>query len=285
MTVMKITNNKELAVTTMSIKVIERYVGDLLEISAVDREGAEQRAYEALHRLLTAVCLYEQMSGEEQLTVSQTMKKLQFFFCTKIVLKERKRKTEKKNFPPNPLLKENEEKEKVEKTPTPVVDSRVADTKKEIFRKECLAYVGTYDEQQVADFYHYWSEESTRTGKMRFEEEQYWSTANRLKRWVRNQVASEKAAATMRLERQKTRKSREQQREQAVEAARQQTASQLAQQARERERADAKREAEAEERRRTAVSPDVQIARNPTGFLAQISRERQAREARKEGRS
>lgn len=265
----------------MDIEVIERYVSDLLEISAVGREGAERRIYEALHRLLTAVCLYEQMSGEEQLTVSQTVKKLQYFFCTKIGLKERKRKTEKKSFPPNPLLKEKEEKEKVAKSPTPVADTRVADTDKEAFRKECLAYVRTYDEQQVADFYHYWSEESTLTGKMRCEEERYWNTANRLKRWVRNQVASEKTAATMRLERQKTRKSREQQREQVAEAERQQTACQLAQQARERERADAEREAQAEQRRRTAVSADVQIARNPTGFLAQVSRERQAKEARK----
>ena len=48
----------------MEVGRIERYVGDLLECSAVGRDGAEATVYEALFRLLTAVSLYEQMSAE-----------------------------------------------------------------------------------------------------------------------------------------------------------------------------------------------------------------------------
>ena len=39
---------------------------------------------------------------------------------------------------------------------------------KEDFRKECLSFIGQYDEQQVTDFYYYWSETSKR-GTMREE--------------------------------------------------------------------------------------------------------------------
>ena len=49
-------------------------------------------------------------------------------------------------------------------------------------------------------------------------------------------------------------------------------------QAAQREKADRQREAETEASRKGAVTSDEQIARNPNGVLAQIKREREARE-------
>ena len=69
---------------------------------------------------------------------------------------------------------------------------------KEAFHEECLKYVGQYDTQQLTDFYLYWSEENE-NGKMRFENERFWNTEKRLKRWVKNQYSSAITAAALRL--------------------------------------------------------------------------------------
>ena len=109
-------------------------------------------------------------------------------------LKERKKRGEKKKSPRTPLIKEKQP-EKIEKE----ILSLDADAK-EVFRKECLSFIGHYDEQQVTDFYHYWSEASKR-GTMRFQRQKYWDTEKRLKRWCKNRYSSENTAAALRLER------------------------------------------------------------------------------------
>lgn len=109
-------------------------------------------------------------------------------------LKERKKRGEKKKSPRTPLIKEKKP-EKIEKE----ILSLDADAK-EVFRKECLSFIGQYDEQQVTDFYHYWSEASKR-GTMRFQRQKYWDTEKRLKRWCKNRYSSENTAAALRLER------------------------------------------------------------------------------------
>ena len=98
----------------MELTRIERYVSDLLECSAVGRDGAEATVYEALFRLLTAVSLYEQMSAEEKAFFTAMKKKLQYFFSASFNVKERKETKKKKNFPPNPLIKEKAKKETAE---------------------------------------------------------------------------------------------------------------------------------------------------------------------------
>ena len=109
-------------------------------------------------------------------------------------LKERKKRGEKKKSPRTPLIKEKLP-QKIEK------ESLSLDTDaKEDFRKECLGFIGQYDEQQVADFYHYWSEASKR-GTMRFQRQKYWDTEKRLKRWCKNRYSSENTAAAIRLKR------------------------------------------------------------------------------------
>ena len=60
-----------------------------------------------------------------------------------------------------------------------------------------------FDNQQLSDFYNYWSEEDPKIGKMRFEKQRFWNTERRLKRWINKSYASENIAAALRLEKTK----------------------------------------------------------------------------------
>ena len=219
-----------------TIEKTERYVAELLELAAVYPDDGGGIVYDSLIHLVSGVALFEQLSGDGQETVMDGLRKLQYFFCTKISLKERKRNKEKKIIPPNPLLKEKENNEKVEKNLSIVCNPR------EAFRNECLGFIGAYNQQEVADFYYYWTELDDR-GKMRFEKQRYWNTETRLKRWITNQYSVNNASAAISLKRQKRKQSKE---ERASE--------QLEQQAEERKRNERRWEAEAEERKQSAVS-------------------------------
>lgn len=226
----------------MELARIERYVGDLMTVSGVEKEGKEQNVGLALYHLLMSASLHDLMSDDEKDLFKALTKKLQFFFCTRLSLKERKRNKEKKIIPPNPLLKEKEKTEKEEKPLSLKVGA------KEAFYRECQARLGQYDEQQLDDFYNWWSEENEK-GQMRFQTERYWNIDNRLKRWVKNKYSAENTAAAMRLKRAK--------KQQAVEAdahERQQTV------AKERTDDNARLEQEIEERKRNAVSYEEWLA-------------------------
>ena len=195
---------------------IERYVVDLLTVSAVNSDGREQSVYDTLYHLLMAVASFEQLSDDEKELVAQMKKKLQHFFCASFSLKERKETRKKKNFPPNPLIKEKANKETEEKPLSLVVDGR-----REIFHQECLKRIGQYDNQQLADFYNYWSQENPDTGRMRFEEQRYWNLDSRLKRWIKNQYATANTAAAIRMKRLKKRESEAAAQQQAIAQTRQ----------------------------------------------------------------
>ena len=89
----------------MELTKIERYVSDLMTVSGIEKEGKEQTVGLALYHLLMSAALRDVMSDDEKELFSLLTKKLQYFFCTQLSLKERKRKTEKKNFPPEPPIK------------------------------------------------------------------------------------------------------------------------------------------------------------------------------------
>ena len=180
----------------MELAKVERYVSDLMTVSGVEKEGREQNVGLALYHLLMSASLHDLMGDDEKELFKALTKKLQFFFCTRLSLKERKRNKEKKTIPPNPLLKEKEKTEKAEKTLSLKVGA------KEAFYRECQARLGQYDEQQLSDFYNWWSEEDEK-GQMRFQRERYWNIDNRLKRWVKNKFSAENTAAAIRLKRTK----------------------------------------------------------------------------------
>ena len=179
----------------MDQQKIERYVEDLLTVSGILKDGAEQPVWLLLHHLYSAVAMYELMNPQQRALIAGIQRKLRYFFDAKCDLKERKRKQEKENTPPHPLYKEKARKEKEEKNI--YIEGR------EAFHQECLSYVNKYDVERLADFYNYWSEVNEKTGKMRFEKERYWNTERRLKRWMNTSYSADNSAAALRLEREK----------------------------------------------------------------------------------
>ena len=177
----------------MDQQKIERYVEDLLTVSGILKDGAEQPVWLLLHHLYSAVAMYELMNPQQRALIAGIQRKLRYFFDAKCDLKERKRKQEKENTPPHPLYKEKARKEKEEKN--------IYIAGREAFHQECLGYVDKYDEQRLADFYNYWSEVNEQTGKMRFEEQRYWNTERRLKRWMNTSYSADNSAAALRLKR------------------------------------------------------------------------------------
>ena len=230
----------------MNEQQITGWVDCLLESWAVQGEGDERGVYSVLRDLLMAWAHYELMSDQERALVTALCKKMQHYFDTKCMLKERKRKSTKEKFPLKPLLKEKEKKE-IEKKPRPCVCDA-----KEAFRLECQKYGGQYDKQLVNDFFYYFTE-PTKSGKMLFEEQKHWSTKNRLARWVNNQHSSEIKAASERLK--KTRGKRQKEGDEA------QKSKELAA---EREEANARREAEIEQSKAGAVSYEEWLASKKT---------------------
>ena len=143
----------------MEQEKIKKYVTDLLEVCGLAREGEEERLYDVFFHLLTAAAMCDLLDADEKKLVKPFTKKLQYFFATKISLKERKRKDKKEIFPPNPLLKKKEDKEKegIMCVCADGVFSKALDKRKEVFRQECLSLIGEYEAEQVTDFYLYWS--------------------------------------------------------------------------------------------------------------------------------
>jgi hypothetical protein len=224
----------------MELEKIEGYVRCLLESWALHEDGEERVVWQTLHDLLMAVSRYELMSAAEKDMTTKLCKKLQYHFDTKFSLKERKRKTKKENFPPNPLIKEKQKKEKEENECVCVCD---ANNEMEAFRKECLSYVGKYDSQLVTNFYNFYSIMNQRTGKMRWQEERYWDTKKKLDLFATNQYSTDITTATER-----AKKSRKQQQKEQAETAQQREI------AAEREAANARREQEQEAAKAGAVS-------------------------------
>ena len=183
---------------------ISDFVDSLLNSWPIENDGEEQVVWQTLHDLLMAWSRFEMMSDRHKALTTALCKKLQHHFDTKCTLKERKTKRKKENFPPNPLIKEKQEKEKEEKHLSLVCDAKSA------FREECLSYVGQYDTQQLTDFYNWWSEENPKTGKMRFQDMRYWNTKKRLERWVKNAFSSDNTAAAERLKQARGKQQKEQ---------------------------------------------------------------------------
>ena len=225
----------------MQIEVIERYVDQVLEVNGMVK-GTEEQLRLLLSHLYTAVGMYQLLDKDQKSRIAKVQKQLRHFFYAKCDLKERKSKKDKEKTPLHPSIKEKENKEKDKKTP-----SRAAS--REAFHQECLDFVGLYDTQLLSDFYNYWSEENTRTGKMRYEDERHWNTERRLKRWVKNQYASADTAAALRLEKAKKGKTK------AVDTAKQQQTI-----AAERSDANDRLFQAIEENKRNAVSHDEWLA-------------------------
>ena len=160
------------------------------------------------------------------------MKKLQFFFSTRFDLRERKGKQKKESFPPNPLLKNKQEKGLEEKTiyiadgdfsgfssdekEQPEEEKQTAKVvrlkghqylsatlraRQEAFAAELRTYDGIYTREALNDFFNYWAEENKETGEMLWETKKTWNLSKRLKRWVSNMYTNANSAAVIRMNR------------------------------------------------------------------------------------
>jgi hypothetical protein len=194
------------------------------------------------------------------------LKKLNYFFSSKISLKQRKRRKEKENFPPYPLLKGKVKQEKGEKniyTHTAVGETGIVfsdlDQRKEAFKMECWARRNDYDRKMLANFFNYWSDVNPKTHKMRFEEEEYWDIDCRLPRWKNNSHTVADEAAAIRMEKTKARQVQEQ-----ATTEQTQTAAAV------REQENAEREAKAEESKQTQMLTDEYVKTHPDSLMAKI---------------
>ena len=161
----------------MDCEKIERYVDDLLTVMGIDKDGEEQLLWLFLHHACCAAAIYEVLGDDMKPVYTEMLKKLNYFFSSKISVKQRKRRKEKENFPPYPLLKEKDKKEKGEKniyTHTAVGETGIVfselDQRREAFKMECWARRDRYDRELLANFFNYWSDVNPKTHKMRFED-------------------------------------------------------------------------------------------------------------------
>ena len=130
---------------------LEDYARQIIELSGLNSEDRFSSLKEVIYHLILAAGLHDMLSSREKEVLFPFVKHVQFYFETKISLKERRKNEKKDKFPPHPLLKKDKEKKQEEKTPTPVGDERVEDfnRRKEAFRNECLLLTKVYDTQQV----------------------------------------------------------------------------------------------------------------------------------------
>lgn len=214
-------------------------------------------------------------------------KKLQFFFSTKINLKERKRKQRKENFPPHPLYKEKQNKEKAEKERERAVCDGGAgakagfETRKEAFRQEVDAFVKDYSQDMVDDFFRFYSQPSMKEkGKMYYETKECWDTKTQLELWRKSPVTADSAAAKIRLANAKKRQAKELRqasRSQQEADRRQQEQDRLQAAREERERQQAERDAQHERDREGSMRTADYMSQNPDSLLTRIMRENEAK--------
>ena len=206
----------------MQIEVIERYVDQVLEINGFCK-GDKELLRQLLHRLYTAATMFHLMTDEQRALIGRIQTELSPFFVTKCNLKEGKRKGRKRKIPPTPPIKVKEGQVKDQKI-------LFIAARRENFRNECLKYVDKFDNQRLADFFNYWSEENKKDGKMRFEKQRFWNIERRLKRWMNISYSVDNTAAALRLEKAQKGKSKEQataKQQQAIVAQRDESNEQL----------------------------------------------------------
>ena len=253
---------------------IESYVDDLLTVMGVDKDGEEQSLWLFLHHACCAAAIYEVLDDGVKPMYNEALKRLNYFFSSKISLKQRKRRKEKENFPPTPLLKEKVKQEKGEKiiyTHTAVGETGIVfsdlDQRREAFKMECWARRERYDRELLANFFNYWSDVNPKTHMMRFEEEEYWDIDCRLPRWKNNSHTAADTAAAMRLKKTKARQTQEQQAEEQTKTA-----------AAERQQEMAAREAKTAQSKQEQMLTEDYIREHPDSLMAKIYRQKKKKE-------
>ena len=126
---------------------LEDYARQIIELSGLNSEDRFSSLKEVIYHLILAAGLHDMLSSREKEVLFPFVKHVQFYFETKISLKERRKNEKKDKFPPHPLLKKDKEKKQEEKTRerATTLFSDDFDERKEAFRRECLALTKVYD--------------------------------------------------------------------------------------------------------------------------------------------
>ena len=257
----------------MEKKSIEQYVDDLLQLSGIENEGLVVR--QTLHHMLMCVKLYETLDAEKRERVAKWRKHFQFLIAIRFNLKERKRRKEKKNSPSYSPNKEKPQEAKGENTTPTVCDADSGfdeDLLKRLraFEAKCEKYVGKYGRDMIDNFVRYWTMPNQETGKMKFEEETYWSTEGRIERWMNTNYSIVNTTAAINQQRTKKRQTQEMKQTQQLQAAA------LARQ--QEEERQAQKDAESRQNRQSSTD---YVNKNPNGFLAKMYRESEREKAAK----
>lgn len=85
----------------------------------------------------------------------------------------------------------------------------VLDERRKQFWAELEPYIGKYGKEMVENFYYYWAEKMNGLDKMRWEQEEGWTTGYRLAAWKRRSFNSNDQVASIRLTKAKAGKKKE----------------------------------------------------------------------------
>lgn len=197
----------------MDYEKIEQWAEGLLTVALVAKEGEEHDIWLLLRHLFIAVKIHDELQLEEKKKVQQIIKMTKGMFFSRFSVKEKeKKKRETEKNTPTPPLKEKEEKEKDnEKTLNQEKENFVSTfgEREKAFKKACMAFKDRFDIDVINDFYFYWSLPNKQKTRMRFERRTYFDIEKMLTRWGKNHIASDNAAAAIRLDETKKRQSKE----------------------------------------------------------------------------
>ena len=259
----------------MNIDEMKCNVDHLLADRGLTTDYQDQTVRLLLYHLYVAMDIYRYMTFSEKNKAGFWYRTFKSSYRLTGFLKERKRKRDKEKSPLHPSYKEREtEVKEKDNTHTIMREASDLEERQEAFEKVCMSFKYKYDELFLENFFCHWAQEVNGTGLMRWEMEDPWNLKLRLRAWSKKSFQLNDKAAALRLEREKKKTAK-------------QTANTAEQQAiaAKREQDNAKLEQEMEQSKQNQMLTDEYLAKNPNGFLAQVARERQARERKKESKT
>ena len=245
------------------VNEVDNYVDDLLRVSGISKEGTQQLVWVILHSHFSAIKMFEQLCDEDKKLIATKQKLLRNFFTVKCNLKEQKRKKRKESSSLQLFLKENNKKEKVQKTLS-LAEREIStlDKGQQAFWEECQKYIGhPYDEQMIQAFFCYWAERVAKSGLMLWETKKSWNTCFRLAVWAKKSYYFEDKTASSRYNKTKEKLAKE-----AAISSRQQQISAY------REQDSIRREEELRQAKESSVSLEQYLANHPDSNLRMFSK-------------
>jgi DNA-binding transcriptional regulator YhcF (GntR family) len=71
--------------------------------------------------------------------------------------------------------------------------------RKNIFKTEIFKFSNSFSQDHLESFFDYWCQENKQTGRLKFEDEQYWNLEFKLKNWVNFPKAVSKSGLTKKI--------------------------------------------------------------------------------------